>query len=443
MTRRRSSAASCAPRRSAPRSSCFPAAATPRRTDASRTRSACCSGARRRSIRRAMRAARPGSCTTSARRLKEKAQPDPRPRNAGLQRADLGLSDCTVAHARAGRRRGAAGDQRLHRGRSARWSTGFSELQSGRHRRPAAAGSTPASSGGRRTIARTSASRADRYGHGWGFAWPADRRILYNRASARPDGKPWSERKKLVWWDARSKEWTGYDVARLHEDKRPTIGRRRTPRATQRSPAMSPSSCIPMASAGSGCPPACKDGPLPTHYEPLESPVANPLYPRSRSNPAADREGAAGQPLRRLRRSTLSARADDLPADRASHGRRDVAHAFAPGGVAAGVVLRDLAGAGGRARRRARRLASRIVDRARHRSRRARWSRRACDRSPIDGRRVHQVGLPYHWGTRGLVTGDVVNDLVAISEEPNVRIMEAKGCSATSSGRGREAQSAD
>jgi len=45
----------------------------------------------------------------------------------------------------------------------------------------------------------------------------------------------------------------------------------------------------------------------------------------------------------------------------------------------------------------------------------------------IDGKRVHQVGLPYHWGSRGLVTGDVVNDLLAISEEPNVRIFESKG----------------
>jgi formate dehydrogenase major subunit len=44
----------------------------------------------------------------------------------------------------------------------------------------------------------------------------------------------------------------------------------------------------------------------------------------------------------------------------------------------------------------------------------------------IDGRTVHQVGLPYHWGYRGHVTGDVVNDLLAISEEPNVRIMETK-----------------
>jgi formate dehydrogenase major subunit len=44
----------------------------------------------------------------------------------------------------------------------------------------------------------------------------------------------------------------------------------------------------------------------------------------------------------------------------------------------------------------------------------------------LDGRVVHQVGLPYHWGYKGLVKGDVVNDLIAISEEPNVRIMETK-----------------
>ena len=44
----------------------------------------------------------------------------------------------------------------------------------------------------------------------------------------------------------------------------------------------------------------------------------------------------------------------------------------------------------------------------------------------LDGRDIHQVGLPYHWGYRGNVTGDIVNDLLAISEEPNVRIMETK-----------------
>src|SRR6201994_4672064 len=47
----------------------------------------------------------------------------------------------------------------------------------------------------------------------WGWAWPLNRRILYNRASADPDGKPWSERKALVWWDADAEKWTGHDVA--------------------------------------------------------------------------------------------------------------------------------------------------------------------------------------------------------------------------------------
>ena len=45
----------------------------------------------------------------------------------------------------------------------------------------------------------------------------------------------------------------------------------------------------------------------------------------------------------------------------------------------------------------------------------------------IDGKTIHQVGLPYHWGWKGMATGDVVNDLLAISQEPNVRIMESKG----------------
>jgi len=45
----------------------------------------------------------------------------------------------------------------------------------------------------------------------------------------------------------------------------------------------------------------------------------------------------------------------------------------------------------------------------------------------IDGKKIQQVGLPFHWGYSGLVKGDIGNDLIAISEEPNVRIMETKG----------------
>ena len=56
----------------------------------------------------------------------------------------------------------------------------------------------------------------------WGWAWPANRRILYNRASADPDGRPWSERKRYVWWDAEAKHWTGA--------RRPRLRRRHAPR---------------------------------------------------------------------------------------------------------------------------------------------------------------------------------------------------------------------
>ena len=70
---------------------------------------------------------------------------------------------------------------------------------------------------------------ADRVPHGgqgrsqseWGWAWPANRRILYNRASADPDGKPWSERKKYVWWDEEQRRWVGDDVPDFVVDRAP------------------------------------------------------------------------------------------------------------------------------------------------------------------------------------------------------------------------------
>ncbi|HET7661946.1 MAG TPA: molybdopterin-dependent oxidoreductase, partial [Oryzihumus sp.] len=56
----------------------------------------------------------------------------------------------------------------------------------------------------------------------WGWAWPSNRRILYNRAAADPDGKPWSERKAYIWWDADAGTWTGHDVPDFQADKPPS-----------------------------------------------------------------------------------------------------------------------------------------------------------------------------------------------------------------------------
>ena len=210
-------------------------------------------------------------------------------------------------------------------------------------RPPAAAGFIPAFFPSRAKTARIERDSNDFYGHGWGFAWPSDRRILYNRASARPDGQPWSERKKLVWWDAGREKWTGNDVpdfvATKPPDHQPPD---RTPKATTRWPA---TSHFILHADGLGwiwVPAGLNDGPLPAHYEPLESPSQqSALSVSGKSNPVANERNAAGERICHFARQRVPARADHLSAHRTSHGRRHVAHAFASGGTSAGIVLRD------------------------------------------------------------------------------------------------------
>ena len=71
------------------------------------------------------------------------------------------------------------------------------------------------------SMRRTPGGEQDILAHEWGWAWPANRRVLYNRASADPDGRPWSERKKLVWWDGE--KWTGDDVPDFPPDTAPGL----------------------------------------------------------------------------------------------------------------------------------------------------------------------------------------------------------------------------
>ena len=117
----------------------------------------------------------------------------------------------------------------------------------------------------------------------WGWVWPADRRMLYNRASADPDGKPWSERKKYMWWD-EDRPLGRAGRARL--PRRPGSARSARPgrwAARRRWPATIRSSCRPTARAGCSRPTGLVDGPLPAHYEPQESPVRNALYPQQQA----------------------------------------------------------------------------------------------------------------------------------------------------------------
>ena len=261
------------------------------------------------------------------------------------------------------------------------------------------------------------------YGHGWGFAWPVDRRILYNRASARPDGTPWSDRKRLVWWDPEHREWTGLDNPDFTRSKPPDY--RPGPQA-RGDAGLSGTAPFLMHPDGMGwlwVSSGLKDGPLPTHYEPLESPVRNRVYGQQR-NPAADPK---------LRPDNAYADSPDAAFPHVLTTYRLTEHHTAGGMSRTLSHLAELqpelfceispelaaeigASHGGRVR----------VETPRgHIEARAMVTQRIRPLT-IQGRTVHQVALPYHYGNRGLVTGDIVNDLIAISEEPNVRIMESK-----------------
>ncbi len=105
----------------------------------------------------------------------------------------------------------------------------------------------------------------------WSFSWPANRRILYNRASCDLDGKPWDPARSIVHWDGS--KWTGADV--------PDIALTAKPRE------VGPFIMNPEGTSRFFSRKLMRDGPFPTHMEPFESPVANPLNPSMRGNPAA------------------------------------------------------------------------------------------------------------------------------------------------------------
>jgi len=108
---------------------------------------------------------------------------------------------------------------------------------------------------------------------GWAFAWPANRRLLYNRASADPAGKPWDPKRQFLSWDGA--KWSGADVPDYPITAAPGSG-------------VSPFIMLQdgvghLFSLG-----AMTDGPFPEHYEPEESPIpANPLHASNGKSPVA------------------------------------------------------------------------------------------------------------------------------------------------------------
>src|ERR1700704_607230 len=109
----------------------------------------------------------------------------------------------------------------------------------------------------------------------WAWSWPANRRVLYNRASCDVQGKPWDASRRQVWWNEAQQKWVGNDVPDFKVDSNPKDH-------------MGPFIMNPEGVGRIFGPLAAfADGPFPEHYEPVESPIPNPLHPQQSNNPVA------------------------------------------------------------------------------------------------------------------------------------------------------------
>jgi formate dehydrogenase major subunit len=283
---------------------------------------------------------------------------------------------------------------------------------------------------------------------GWGFAWPANRRIMYNRAAADPAGNPWPKEARLarefgrgargyIYWDPDAEgpdpahpgrvvrgRWVGLDVPDFPSTKPPTAPADPDGYGLDFHDGASP---FIMKGDGKGwlfAPSGLVDGPLPTHYEPYESPVRNVLYPDQQSNPATKTWPIAGNPYAavasaefpcvlstyRLTEHHLSGSMSRwLPWLSALQPELFVELSPEHAAEIGAANLDWVRVTTPRAAIRAKALVTRRI-------------------RPfvIDGRTIHHVGMPWHWGYKGIVTGDVVNDLAALVGDPNVTIHEAK-----------------
>jgi formate dehydrogenase major subunit len=261
----------------------------------------------------------------------------------------------------------------------------------------------------------------------WGWAWPANRRVLYNRASADPDGRPWSDRKALVWWDAERSRWEGHDVPDFIADRPPSY---RPPPGATGVAAISGADSFIMQADGKAwlfTPAGMVDGPLPTHYEPQESPFPNVLYrqqhnpvrqilrhPENRYQPSGEEPGSEVFPYvtttyRLTEHHTAGGMSRFLPY------LSELQPAFfceVSPQLAAERGLDHLGWATIITARNA--IEARVLVTERITPLR------------VHGRTLHQVGLPWHWGPNGYTTGDAANELAHLALDPNVHIQEVK-----------------
>jgi formate dehydrogenase major subunit len=246
----------------------------------------------------------------------------------------------------------------------------------------------------------------------WAWSWPANRRVLYNRASADPQGRPWDPDRPGIQWDAAAGQWKG-DVPDYPATADPAL----------------PNAPLPFIMTGEGTgrlfSNGVADGPFPEHYEPVESPIDNPLHPGQSTTPVAfhydERAGRAN-------RYGTSA---DYPYVATSYRLTEHEH-YVTQHVENLVQLQpeafvevpsELAAEKGIAN----------GDKVRVSSKRGMLEVRAVVTKrlgplTIDGKKVYQIGIPIHWGFVGINSGQhwLANALTPFVGDASARTPEFK-----------------
>ena len=244
----------------------------------------------------------------------------------------------------------------------------------------------------------------------WAFSWPANRRILYNRASADPEGKPWDPHRRLISW--KGDRWSGVDVPDFGAKSAPAEG-------------MGPFIMNPEGVARLFAVDKMAEGPFPEHYEPFESPLpANPLHPESpaaRNNPAA--RVFAGD-LENM------GEADEYPYVATTYRLTEHFHYWSKHVEINAILQPEQFVEIGESL--AREKGIKRGDRVRVSSKRGQITAKAVvtkrlSALTVQDRTVHQIGLPIHWGFKGLARpGFLTNTLTPFVGDANTNTPEFK-----------------
>jgi formate dehydrogenase major subunit len=249
----------------------------------------------------------------------------------------------------------------------------------------------------------------------WGYSWPANRRVMYNRASCDMSGKPWDPERKQVWWSEAQQKWVGNDVPDFKADSKP---------ADHMGPfIMNPEGVgrifAPLA--------AFADGPFPEHYEPVESPVANPLHPQQSSNPVAKKFASDMDKL---------GTADEFNVVCTTYRLTEHYHYWTKNNpmnvqlvpepfVEVPAQLADEMGITGGEKVKVTSARGEYVAKA--------MVTKRIKPMTIDGKKTYQIGIPIHWGYRGIAEDAgktslmTANQLSPAAIDPNAYTPEFKG----------------